>query len=389
MEINRKLESEVMRLSGDFPVVGIIGPRQCGKTTLAKMVMNKLQKPSIYLDLENDADLAKLVDPGIYLEQYRNHCVVIDEIQRLPSLFAMLRSLVDQNRIAGRFILLGSASPVLIRESAESLAGRIAYLELTPFRIDELPISIPWQELWTKGGYPLSLLAGNERNSFEWRRFFLQTFIERDISASGLSADPVIIRRFLKMIAAIHGNLWNTENFSRSLGIHTQTVNRYLNFFENTFLITRLMPYSTNLSKRMVKSPKIYLRDSGIYHYLNDLSTLGDIWNSPLLGNSWEGFVVNQIQSAIGQRAETYFYRTHQGAEFDLVISKGNKIKAGIEIKYTSAPKPSKGYYISAEDLKPENNFIIIPGTEQYQMGQKIFVNGLNYFIDTVLPSLI
>jgi len=389
MDIIRKLEAEVLRLSSDFPVVGIIGPRQSGKTTLVKMISGKLGKPAIYLDLENDADLAKLADPGIYLEQYRDYCVIIDEIQRLPGLFALIRSLVDQHRVAGRFILLGSASPVLIRESAESLAGRIAYLELTPFRLDEISDGTDWQQLWLRGGFPLSYLADNDRKSFEWRQFFFQTLIERDIALSNLAQDPMLIRRFMRMIAFMHGNLWNTENMSRSLGIHSQTVNKYLNFLEYTFIVSRLMPFSPNSLKRLIKSPKIYIRDSGLLHYLSGLETINDLFNTPLLGNSWEGFAINQIQSVIGQKAETYFYRTHQGAECDLIILKGNKILACVEIKYTSAPKPSKGYYVSIEDLNSDNNFIIIPGTENYRVTKDIKVNGLNDFIKTTLPGLI
>ncbi len=389
MEISRKLEVDLFRLINDFPVVGLIGPRQSGKTTLAKMLMRKLDKPSVYLDLENDADLAKLADPGIYLEQYRNHCVIIDEIQRMPALFAQLRSMIDQYRIPGRFILLGSASPVLIRESAESLAGRIAYLELTPFRLDEIGDSADWHQLWTRGGYPLSFLAENESKSYEWRQFFMQAFIERDIALSGLSADPVIIRRFLKMISVMHGNLLNTESLSRSLGINSVTVNKYLNILEHMFLVSRLMPLSNNNMKRLVKSPKIYIRDSGLLHYLNGIESTDDLFNNPGLGNSWEGFVISQIQSVIGTKAETFFYRTHQGAECDLVLLKGNKIVACIEIKYSSAPKPSKGYYISTDDLNSNNNYLLIPGSEHYQIGQNVFVNGISYFLNVTLPGLI
>jgi len=389
MDIARRLELEVLRLLNDYPVVGIIGPRQCGKTTLAKEVMGKLNKATIYLDLENDDDLSKLSEPGILFQQYRDHCIVIDEIQRMPHLFALLRSLVDQQRIPGRFILLGSASPVLIRESSESLAGRIAYLELTPFSLDEVDGQDIWKQLWCRGGFPLSFLAGDDLKSFEWRQFFLQTFIERDIPMLGLAADPVVIRRFLKMLAAFHGNLWNTESFSRSLGIHTQTVNKYLNFLENAFLVYRLQPFSTNISKRLVKSPKIYLRDSGIMHCFNNLNTVDELWNSPLLGNSWEGFAIMQIQSIIRNKAELYFYRTHQGAECDLIIVKGNTVKACIEIKFTSSPKMSKGFYVSTEDLHSENNYILIPGEESYQVSKNTIVNGLDLFLKKTLPEIL
>lgn len=389
MEIIRKLEAQVLRLSGDFPVIGILGPRQSGKTTLVKMISGKLGKPTIYLDLENDSDLAKLSDPGIYLQQYRDYCVIIDEIQRMPALFALIRSLVDQQRDPGRFILLGSASPALIRESAESLAGRIAYLELTPFRLDEIESVNDWQKLWLRGGFPLSYLAGNERKSFEWRQFFLQTLIERDMAMSGLSQDPVLSRRFVRMISAMNGNLWNTENISRSLGIHSQTVTKYLNFLDHTFLVNRLLPYSTNSLKRLVKSPKIFIRDSGLLHYLAGIETIDDLYNTPLLGNSWEGFVINQIKSVLGSDTETYFYRTHQGAECDLIIFRGNKIQACIEIKFASAPKVTKGFFISIDDLQCENNFVIIPGDENYRISEKIIVNGLNYFISNSLPGLL
>jgi predicted AAA+ superfamily ATPase len=389
MDILRKLEEEALRLASDYPVLGIIGPRQCGKTTLAKKMMGKLSKASIYLDLENDDDLSKLSEPGIFLQQYWDQCVVIDEVQRMPKLFALLRSLVDQHRIPGRFILLGSSSPVLIRESSESLAGRIAYLELTPFRLDEVNGNYTWKQLWCRGGFPLSFLADDDQKSFEWRQFFLQSYIERDIPMLGLAADPIVIKRFLKMLAAFHGNLWNTENLSRSLGIHSQTVNKYVNFLENAFLVYRLQPFSTNISKRLVKSPKIYIRDSGIMHFLNNLVTVDDLWNSTLLGNSWEGFAIMQIHSVVRNIAELYFYRTHQGAECDLVIVKGNVVKSCIEIKFTSSPKISKGFFISTEDLHSDKNYIIIPGEENYPISKNAVVNGLDFFLTKTLTELI
>jgi predicted AAA+ superfamily ATPase len=205
----------------------------------------------------------------------------------------------------------------------------------------------------------------------------------------GLPADPVVIRRFLKMLAAFHGNLWNTESFSRSLGIHTQSVNKYIYFLENAFLVYRLQPYSTNIAKRLVRSPKIYLRDSGIMHCFNSLVTVDELWNSPLLGNSWEGFAIMQIQSVIQKRAELYFYRTHQGAECDLIIVKGNTVMACIEIKFTSSPKITKGFYISTEDLQCKNNFIIIPGEETYQISKNTTVIGLDLFLVKTLPGMI
>lgn len=389
MVIDRINTNEILRLLEDYPVVGIIGPRQCGKTTLVKIVMGKLQNPFVYLDLENDDDLAKLAEPGFYLQQYKDHCIVIDEVQRMPDLFPILRSLIDQDRIPGRFILLGSASPVLIKGSSESLAGRIAYLELTPFRLDEISGNYSWKQLWSRGGFPLSFLSGNDRKSYEWRQFFLQTYVDRDIAVSGLSADPQVIKRLLRMVAAMNGNLMNTEGLSRSLGIHVQTVNRYINYLENSFLVSRLLPFSTNIPKRLVKSPKIYIRDSGILHYLNNLTTLDDIINSPFAGSSWEGFVINQIQSVIGYKAESYFYRTHQGAECDLIIKTGIEINACIEIKLTSSPKVTKGFYISMDDLKSKNNFVIIPGDENYKISENITVNGLNFFLTKTLPYLV
>ena len=387
MVINRKITEDLKALLEYFPVVAIVGPRQCGKTTLAKMIRKELTVSSHYLDLEWEDDLRRLSDASFYLDQYQNNLMILDEIQRLPSLFPLLRALVDRHSVPGRYLLLVSASPDLIRDTSESLAGRIAYIELSPFRLDEIVPVYDWKQLWLRGGFPKSFLAPSENLSEVWRRNFIQTYIERDIPLLGLKADPVILGKLIRMIAISHGNILNIENISRSISLNSATIKKYLSYLEQAFLITRLMPYTNNRGKRLVKSPKIYIRDTGIFHYLNRIQYYDTLWGHPLLGASWEGFVISQIQATAGDYFHYFFYRTQQGAEVDLILQKGDRIFAAIEIKYASVPKVSRGFYIAIEDLTPENRYIIIPGEENYQLTAEIRVHGLNYFLTEVLPG--
>lgn len=386
MDIHRNIEETLLEYLAIFPSVGIVGPRQIGKTTLAK---NLSQYRKIhYLDLESATDRQKLTDPILYLSNHTEKLVILDEIQQMPELFAELRGIIDSGRKVGRFVLLGSASPELIRKSADSLAGRIGYIELASLLLGEVG-SENERKLWLQGGFPLSYLATSERSSLVWRKNFIKTYIEKDLASLGLSAESRVIERFWRMLASSHGNLWNAESISRSMGLTAPTINRYLDFMEGAFLIRRLQPYFVNIPKRLVKSPKIYLRDSGILHAFKGLSNLEQLLDDPQIGASWEGFVIEQIILAVQDRAQAFFYRTQQGAECDLILERNNTVLAAIEIKYSSAPSISKGFRITLQDTKARQGFIIAQTNESYQVESAIFVCSLKAFLDDFLLKLL
>ncbi|WP_194976761.1 ATP-binding protein [Aquiflexum lacus] len=361
-----------------FPAVGIVGPRQVGKTTLVQNLT--LEKERIYLDLEKSSDRAKLSDPELFLKAHEEKTVILDEIQMMPELFAELRSLIDEKREPGRFIILGSASPELIRKSADSLAGRIGYLELTPFHFGELEYD-DMDRLWIRGGFPLSFLAASERSSRLWRENFIKTYIERDLGLLGLNTDPYLVERFWRMLAHAQGGLLVSENFAKALGISRPTVNKYLEFLHGSFMVRLLQPYFPNVKKRLVASPKVYIRDSGILHSLTGIDSYEDLINQLLVGNSWEGFVIEQICNVLGDEYEYYFYRTHQGAECDLLLIRSGKVKYAIEIKNTLSPKISKGFRISMEDTKAENGILLSRIQDNYPLDSNIKAMGLGEFL--------
>jgi predicted AAA+ superfamily ATPase len=388
MYIYRNITAKVLELIHNFPVVGIVGPRQVGKTTLVKEMINQIDKKCMYLDLELPEDFSKLQDPQIYLEQHEDKCVILDEIQRIPDMFRNLRSLIDRRRDPGRFIILGSASPDLLKQSSESLAGRIVYSELSALNLLEIIKDYNLVDHWFKGGFPEAFLTSKSNIFLTWMRNFVQTYLERDLQMLGLSADPILMRRLWTMIAHYHGGIWNASSFAKSLGITVPTVNRYINFLEDAFIVRRLEPYFFNLKKRLVKSPKIYIRDAGILHNLVGIYDLESLYSHPLLGNSWEGYVIEQIQQVLPEELKLYYYRTHQGAESDLVIVKGTKPIACIEIKYTSQPKLLKGFRIAVDDLNTENNFIITPKSDTYPVGNSTYVCSLFDFLSKQLGQL-
>lgn len=368
-----------------FPVLGIVGPRQVGKTTLSKTIIQELKKDTIYLDLEDPKDIAKIADPNLFFERNEDKCIILDEVQREPSLFPVLRSMVDKNRIPGRFIILGSASPELIRDSSESLAGRIAYEELTPFNLTEISANVQMLDHWMKGGFPDSLLAPNNKIQQTWMRNFIQTYIERDLPMLGLAADRGTIRRLWTMIAHMNGSLLNMSNLSKSLALTSPTIKNYLFFLEEAFLIRQLPSFSTNLKKRLVKAPKVYIRDSGISHFLLGVESFNQLEGMPILGNSWEGYVVEQICQLTFNDFEPYFYRTHEGAEIDLLLVKAGKPAYALEIKYTSAPKLSRGNTLAFNDVKAQENFIITPSSDDYLLSKNVRVCSLTTFLATYL----
>ncbi|MBN1184487.1 MAG: ATP-binding protein [Bacteroidales bacterium] len=365
-----------------FPVTGIIGPRQVGKTTLSRIVAENMNKDCIYIDLENPKDISKLTDPVLFFETQKEKCIILDEIQRRPELFPIIRSMVDAYRTPGRFLILGSAAPELIRDSSESLAGRIAYIELYPFNIIEL--GSDYRKIsnhWLRGGFPDAYLAPTNEITMQWHYNFIKTYVERDLPLLGLEANRNIISRLWQMIAHLHGNILNMSMLGKSLGLSSPTIKKYLSFLEQAFLIRQLQPHYPNMKKRLVKSPKIYIRDTGILHNLLNIQNQNDLLGHPILGSSWEGYVIEQIIQILPDNFIPYFYRTQQGSEFDLILVSASKVVMGIEIKYSSAPKISKGLLQSMEDLQTIDNYIIIPQAEDYKIHEKITVCSLYSFL--------
>jgi len=370
--ISRTLHNAIVTSLKKYPVVGLLGSRQVGKTTLAKSVREAVARDAIYLDLELPSDWNKLHDSELYLRQFSETLVIIDEIQRMPSLFPVIRALVDQNRVGGRFLILGSASPDLLRRSSESLAGRIIYHELTPFNLYETD-SDQIERLWLRGGYPESYLADNDEESFVWRESYIKTYLEMDIPQLGIRIPSVQLRRFWTMLAHSHGQLWNGNKIAGSIGVSAPTVRHYLDILENTFVVRRLLPYHANVKKRLIKSPKVYIRDSGLLHTLLRIGNFDDLQGHPVLGSSWESFVIEQIIGLLPNHREVYFYRTNAGAEIDLVFFDKKNKPVAIEIKYSLSPAVSRGYWNACEDLSCKKGFIIYPGNERYPVGRNVF----------------
>lgn len=374
--VQRALTRSIMESLLRFPVVGILGARQVGKTTLARSIQDKIRggdRRTVYLDLELPSDLNKLQDPELFLGRHLESLVIIDEIQRLPSLFPILRTLVDQKRAAGRFLILSSASPDLVKKSSESLAGRIIYHELTPFMITEVPAKKdPIPTLWLRGGLPDSFLAPDAAASFAWREAYVRTFLERDIPQLGIRIPSPQLRRFWLMICHSHGQIWNASQLAGALGISPPTAKRYLDILAETFIVRQLQPYHGNLKKRLIKSPKIYVRDSGLLHALMSIRTMDDLEGHPVAGHSWEGFIVEQIAPSRPGQQESCFFRTNAGAEIDLVLLKPGKKPIAVEVKYTTTPKATKGFYQGFQDLGCEKGFIVHPGKESYPLAGHI-----------------
>ena len=381
MVINRNIEQEFSELLKDYPVVSLIGPRQVGKTYFIKTFRKKLESQSLYLDLELPTDLAKLSDPQFFLEQHSEKTIIIDEVQHRPDLFPLLRALVDKDRRPGRFILLGSASRVIIQDTSESLAGRIAFIELKPFSLTELPDISSWKQLWIQGGFPLSFLARNQDSSMSWRVNFIRSYIERDLPLLGLQVSPVQLERMWSMLSHLHGQMLNISLVAESLGISSHTAKGYVDFMENAFLIQRLYPFSSNLKKRLVKTPKIFISDSGILHYFHQIKTLDELLSHPSAGHSWEGFAIQQIRAHMGKETEMYYYRTHNRAEIDLVLIKGMRPVSAIEIKLSNSPKLTRGNTIAFEDIKAQSNYVITPSSEDYLLKKNTRVCSIADFI--------
>jgi len=370
--IEREKYHEVTELLDSFPAVAIIGPRQVGKTTLAHEIAET--RPSVYLDLESERDRVKLSDPGYYLRQHNDKLIVLDEIHKVPEIFQEMRGVIDENRRkgrkAGQFLILGSAAIDLLRQSGESLAGRIAYCEMFPLNVREVGCDRQ-EQLWWRGGYPDSFLAKNDHLSDVWRRDFIRTYLERDVPEFGPRISAERLRRFWTMLAHLHGGLLNSANLARSLEVDNKTITNYLDLLVDLLLVRRLQPWHANVKKRLVKSPKVYLRDSGILHTLLQIPDFEALLGNPKLGESWEGLVIENVVSALPSGVQPYFYRTSAGAEIDLLLDFGQETWA-IEIKKTTAPKLSKGFHIACEDLKPTRKYVIYGGDESFGLPQDI-----------------
>lgn len=375
--IPRALLPRVQQRLLNMPAVGIIGPRQCGKTTLAKQVLAQHQT-ALYLDLERPSDAGKLRDPEAFFAINANRLVCLDEIQRIPDLFPVMRGIMDERDTPGQFMILGSASPQLLKQSAESLAGRLGFLELMPFTAQEIPES-ELRELWLKGGFPRSFLCSDNTVSFEWRHDYLRAVLERDVPNLGFRIAPQSLSRFLQMCAHVQGQVLNQSKLAGSMGISQPTVRSYVDLLEQMFLLRVLPPLELNTKKRLVKSPKLFFRDSGLLHRMLDLLDHNDLLGHPVYGHSWEGFVIEQIL-ATDTKWRPSFYRTSNQAEIDLVLERGRK-RLAIECKSSMAPKVSRGFLNAMKDLETRDGFVIAPVAEPYPVGRNILVTPLVYFL--------
>ncbi len=368
--ISRLAEKGLRRALERSPAVAILGPRQCGKSTLAKEFLKSID--SLMLDLQDRADLNKLNEPELFFDRYRSKLVCLDEIQRLPDFFSVLRSEIDRNRRPGRFLILGSASLDLIRQTNETLAGRIAYLDLTPFLVREIEAVGSWQDLWLRGGFPDSFLARDDEASFDWRRDFVRTFLERDIPSFGFSIPAPTMERLWRLLAHSHGQTLNFSKLAGAADLSVPTLKKYLTILEQTSMVRLLRPFERNLKKRLVKSPKVYLRDTGILHCLLDVDAYDDLLAHPVNGPSWEVFALENIVAAM-PRHRPSFFRTSNGAEIDLIMERGREIEV-FEFKLSKAPKPSRGFYQLCKELRPTRSWIIAPVDEVYAYNQDITV---------------
>ena len=384
--IDRHLTKTLLTRLGQSPVVALLGSRQVGKTTLARGL--DVGKPTQYLDLERPSDVAKLADPELYLAGLAGRLVILDEVQRMPELFPVLRGLVDERRRAGeksgQFLLLGSASPELLRQSSETLAGRISYLELCPLQLSELPqpdVALPLH--WERGGYPESFLASDAEASLQWREDFITSYVERYLPQQGITATPMVLRRFCSMLAHQQGATIHLSRLAGSLGIDGKTARRYLDLLEGLYLVRSLQPWSRNAGKRLVKSAKVYWRDSGILHALAGLPSLEHVLGHPLCGVSWEGYCIEQILGLLPKGVNASHYRTHAGAEIDLVLEQPDGKILAVEIKRTLSPKVTPGLIESMETIGSKKGFIVIPEGEPYPLSKTVTAIGLRALIES------
>lgn len=374
--IRRRLEDQLRLAIDESPSVALMGPRQIGKTTIALNLSEG--EPAVYLDLENRLDAAKVQDIDAFHVANRDQLIILDEVQRTPEIFTSIRGIIDKERRKGNrsglFLFLGSASMDLLQQSGESLAGRIAYLELYGIDVLEFANDDPalTNQLWLRGGFPESLLAKSDSQSMRWRRDFIRTYLERDIPQLGPRIPAQMLERFWTMLAHNQGGVINASQLARSLEISSVTVNRYLDLMADLLLVRRLQPWAANVGKRLVRAPKVYVRDSGIVHALLNIAGYNDLIAHPVAGGSWEGFVVENIMSVVHNRALPFYYRTSAGAEIDLILEFSGQEKWAIEIKRSSAPALSKGFHIACDDIKADRKLVAYSGTDKFSMGDGV-----------------
>lgn len=387
--LDRIIEHNIREALERSPSVVLTGPRQIGKTTLAISISKTI--PSVYLDLEDRLDLEKVRDIAAFHSENKDKLIILDEVQRLPEIFAQLRGLIDKQRRKGNktglFLFLGSASLELLQQSSESLAGRISYIELYPINIFELKKDRQdnMNRLWLRGGFPESLLADTDHNSLAWRRDFVKTYLERDIPQLGPRIPAETLERFWIMLAHNQGTTINASQLSRNLEVSGTTIGRYLDLLVDLLLVRRLRPWRSNVGKRLVKSPKVYVRDSGITHSLLNILSYNDLLGHPVVGGSWEGFVIENIMSVTPPEAKPYFYRTSGGAEVDLILEFGVKQRWAIEIKRSSVPSISKGFYIACDDIKATRKYILYSGSDTFSMGNGVTAISLHDLMHKIM----
>ena len=376
--------AEVRRLLRNFKVAGLLGARQVGKTTIARQVASEFDGATTFFDLESPEDIARLREPELTLGPLRG-LVVLDEIQRRPDLFPVLRVLADRRPLPARFLVLGSASPELLKQSAETLAGRIGYADMAGFDCEEID-PLQWKRLWVRGGFPLSFLARSETASFEWRRAFVRDFLERDLPALGFRAPAETMRRFWVMLAHYHGQIWNASEFSRAFGIADTTVRRHLDHLVSTFALRVLPPWHENIGKRQVKAPRVYVSDSGILHVLIGLGTHDALLSHAKVGSSWEGFVLEQVVRRLRARPEEcFFWRTHTGAELDLLVVRGQR-RLGFEMKRTSTPSMTPSMKSALDDLKLDTLTIVHAGQHTFPLDRRVRAVALRDLLGEISP---
>lgn len=371
-----------------FPVIVLVGPRQVGKTTLAKNYAKSLNLSYIYLDLERPSDAGKLKDAEHYLTENADKLIIIDEIQRKPELFSLLRSLVDEDDRPLRFILLGSASPHIVKGISETLAGRSYLLELHPFNWIEIKDAITFEKHFFDGGFPKATLNKNARITSVWLKGFMQTYWERDYYAIDTPLNPAMLGRLWRFVASQNGQLTNFTAIGNALGLSYNTIKKYLDFMEGAFLITQLQPYIPQSSKKLVKAPKVYIRDTGVLHSLLDIKDYDQLYSHIVVGSSWETYVLAQLKALLDDQLGFYFYRTHAGAELDLIITRAEMAIATIEIKFSTSPALTKGYYSALDDINVDKNFVIVPGKTDYPIREKARVVGLEVFLEKYLNTI-
>jgi predicted AAA+ superfamily ATPase len=386
--IRRRLEYKIVEALNRSPSVVLIGPRQVGKTTLALNISET--KPSVYLDLENSLDLQKVRDIQGFHNANKDKLIILDEVQRLPEVFSPLRGIIDKERRkgnkTGQFLFLGSASIDLLRQSSESLAGRISYLEL--FVVNQLEYSNDINTLWLRGGFPESLLAASGTDSLEWRRDFIKTYLERDIPQLGPRIPAETLERFWTMLAHHQGSVFNAASLGRSLDLSGVTIGRYLDLMVDLLLVRRLKPWTYNVGKRLVRSPKVYVRDSGIIHALLNITDHNQLLGHPVVGGSWEGFVIENILSVIPAGVQPFYYGTPGGAEIDLLLEFSAKTKWAVEIKRSSSPTVSKGFHVACSDINPERRYVVYSGTDRFSLGNGVIAISLTDLMHEVMKAL-